>query len=150
MNVLVALLLHGYLLPVRKDQEELLTEKSKSLTMDDSQILNARLSQGSGINFPLGYFQEMARCIIIILSNISLRKSSLLQMFCVPFQKDCLYILQQEEDGQRHSEHAERINNFLLLVDELAVQQNELWPLNHMAGPLFAKLLPLLRSLVSV
>lgn len=134
-NIVVLLLWHEYLFLGRKD---------------DTQVLHARLQETPGVNCPFSYFQELARSIIGVLSNISLRKISLLGTFCTPFQKDCLDILRQEENLQKYSEQTERIINFLLLLDQHALQKNETWPLNHVAGPLFAELFPLLRSLVSV
>ncbi|CAA6669280.1 unnamed protein product [Spirodela intermedia] len=115
-NIVVLLLWHEYIFIGRKD---------------DPQVLHARSLETSSVNYPFSYFQELARCIIGVLSNISLRKISLLGTFCTPFQKDCLDILQQEENLQKYSEQTERISNFLLLLDQHALQKNETWPLNH-------------------
>uniref|UniRef100_A0A1D1ZG63 E3 ubiquitin-protein ligase listerin n=2 Tax=Anthurium amnicola TaxID=1678845 RepID=A0A1D1ZG63_9ARAE len=137
-NILVMLLWHDYLLIGGKDVDGQFSGISSGSTKDDPRL-----------NYPTGYLQELARCIIGILSNISSRKSSLLVPFCASFWKDCMDILQQEENMQKYSVHTEQIVNFLLLLDQHATQKNETWPLEHMAGPLFAKLFPLIKSLDS-
>ncbi|XP_078436536.1 HEAT/U-box domain-containing protein isoform X2 [Wolffia australiana] len=150
VKILVGILWHGYLLPVTKDQEQTLYAKSNSLVLDEPLVFHERLSKGSSVNYPLSYFQELAKCIIVILSRVHQWEVSLLQAFCMTFHKDCLYTLQQLENGQICSVLAQRITDFLLVLHELVIQENQAWPLSHIAGPLFADVFPLLRSLDSL
>ncbi|MQL94710.1 hypothetical protein Taro_027371, partial [Colocasia esculenta] len=136
-EILVMLLWHDYLLD-RKNQNGQVCDVYNSSTKDDPRM-----------NYPMNYVEELARCIIRILSNVSSRNSSLLHAFCTSFQKDCLDVFQQEENLQKSSVQIERIDNFLLLLDQHSVQKNENWSLDCMSGPLFAKLFPLIKSLDS-
>lgn len=99
--------------------------------------------------YPKSYLQNLGKCLVEILSNISSKDSTLLCAFCSTFQKDSLEVLHKGESIPRFSDFVERITNFFLMMNQLGVVKDQDWPLNDLAGPLVAKCLPLIKSLVS-
>ncbi|KAF8397167.1 hypothetical protein HHK36_016074 [Tetracentron sinense] len=149
-NILVKILWHDYLLSIRpKDQDGVISGKSRALSEDYIQPLQERTTETLKIKYPMSYVQNLGKCIIEILSGISLKEHDLLSCFCARFQEDCLEMFQQAENLQRPSEHLERVMQFLLLLEQHAVQKGETWPLVYLAGPMVAKSFPLIRTLDS-
>ena len=99
-------------------------------------------------NYPMGFQEEWGKCIVEILSGLYSLKIDLLVSFCATFEENCIYIFKQTASNKSPGS-LERVNQFLLLVDEHAVQKGESWPLDHLVGPMLAKSLPLIKSLVS-
>lgn len=100
------------------------------------------------INYPMGFVQDLGKCIVEILSGIYSLKPDLLLLFCATFEDNCMDIFKQTENN-RNPENVERIIKFLLLLDEHAVQKGETWPLVHLVGPMLAKSFQLIKALVS-
>lgn len=101
------------------------------------------------INYPMSYVQDLGKCIIEILSGIYLLEHDLLLPFCITFQENCFEIFQRAEHVESSSVIIERIINFVLLLEQHAVQKGEKWPLVNIMGPMLAKSFPLIRTLVS-
>ncbi|WOH01951.1 hypothetical protein DCAR_0521338 [Daucus carota subsp. sativus] len=99
-------------------------------------------------NYPMGFQEEWGKCIVEILSGLYSLKIDLLVSFCATFEENCIYIFKQTASNKSPGS-LERVNQFLLLVDEHAAQKGESWPLDHLVGPMLAKSLPLIKSLDS-
>lgn len=104
--------------------------------------------EGLDKNYPMGFQEECGKCMVEILSGFYSSKVDLLVSFCATFEENCIYIFKQTA-SDKFPASLERVKQFLLLVDKHAVQKGERWPLVHLVGPMLAKSLPLIKSLVS-
>ncbi|KAJ4978445.1 hypothetical protein NE237_009225 [Protea cynaroides] len=147
-NILLLLLWNDYLLVVSpKSQGSVFSGKLNGGSSEDSvQPSGERIKER---RYPVDDMQELGKCIIGILSDLSTKEGNLLSTFCVKFQEDCLEMLRQEEHLQKSSEHIEQVVNFVSLLGKEAVQKGEKWPFFYLAGPLMAKCFPLIRSMDS-
>ncbi|XP_058075497.1 E3 ubiquitin-protein ligase listerin isoform X2 [Magnolia sinica] len=142
-HILVMLLWHDYLLLVSpKIQGDNFSGKSGASS-------DERPTETLCTRYVESYMQDLGKCIIEILSAISMKECNLLSAFCASFQKDCLEIFQQAESPQKSSEHVEQIVNFLSLLEKHAVQKGETWPLIYLVGPMVVNSFPLIKSLDS-
>ncbi|XP_077233049.1 HEAT/U-box domain-containing protein [Tasmannia lanceolata] len=147
-HVLVMLLWRDFLLLISpEDQDELLSGK-RSLE-DYTRNVHRKPMETMNVKYPINYIQDLGRCIIEILSDISSKECNLLSAFCTPFQNYCLGMFQRTECFEEHSEHAEQIVKFLLLLEQHAVKKGETWPLIYLAGPMVEKTFPLIKSVDS-
>ncbi|XP_042478735.1 E3 ubiquitin-protein ligase listerin [Macadamia integrifolia] len=144
-NILL-LLWHDYLLVVNPNsQGSVFSGKFNGGSSADS--IHPSGESAKERRYPMGGMEELGKCIVGILSDLSTKEGNLLSTFCVKFQEDCLEMLRQEEHLQKSSEHIEQVVNFLSLLGKEAVQKGEKWPLDYLAGPLMAKSFPLIRSM---
>jgi hypothetical protein len=97
--------------------------------------------------YPSGFFQDLGKCIIELLSGIYSLEDGLLIIFSTPFQENSLNIFQQKNVD--NAEKIERIIDFLLLLDQNAVKKDETWPLVRLVGPLLTKSFLLTKTLDS-
>lgn len=116
---------------------------------DRAQHFHKKTVEAVNIKYPNSYVQELGKCIVEILADISSLDSKVLNTFCVAFQETCLQVFQQKETMERHSENIEQIIKFLSLLDQHAIQKGESWPLVYLVGPMLAKAFPSIRSSVS-
>ncbi|XP_009417968.2 E3 ubiquitin-protein ligase listerin isoform X1 [Musa acuminata AAA Group] len=145
-DILVELLLNDYLmLPSLKKQDGNLLVRSDVSTDDGKENSKQRTSS----SYEASYIQELVRCIVGILVDISLEDRNLLNVFSTSFQKDCLEILWQGECLQNFHEHVERITRFFLLLDELVLQKGHDWPLKFLGQPLIMTTFPVIKSMDS-
>lgn len=92
------------------------------------------------------YLQELGKCILEILSNISVNNQKSLVFFCTSVQEWFKEIIK----SQKHSQCIDHIVNFLWSLKQLEVQTGETWPLLLLAGPLVASSFHLIKSHVSL
>ncbi|XP_010256980.1 PREDICTED: E3 ubiquitin-protein ligase listerin [Nelumbo nucifera] len=148
-NILVTLLWHDYLLVVHpKGHGGVSYGNSICSFENNTQAFQETKMDPVTIKYPMGYLQDLGKCIIGILSEFSSKECDLLDPFSASFQEDILEILRQEH-LQKLSEHVEQVVNFLILLDEYAVQKGERWPLVYLSRPMVANSFPLIRSMDS-
>lgn len=136
-NILAKLMWQDYLSSVSlKDQ-------------DNNQPLHGKTTETQNTKYSINYFEELGKCIIEILSGIYSLEQDLLSFFTMAFQETCQGLLQQKVITEQPTLNIEPIIKFLSLVDQLAKQKGEAWPLLHLVGPMLAKCFPLVRSLDS-
>lgn len=133
------------MLPSLKKQDGNLLVRSDVSTDDGKENSKQRTSS----SYEASYIQELVRCIVGILVDISLEDRNLLNVFSTSFQKDCLEILWQGECLQNFHEHVERITRFFLLLDELVLQKGHDWPLKFLGQPLIMTTFPVIKSMVN-
>lgn len=144
-NILVALLWREYLLLVStKSKDTSVFPRSDGLAAKGLQI-----SDDMSTSYPISYIEELGRCIVGILADISNKDFSLLTIFCTAFHKECLEIFQHGEHGPKFSERVEQISNFFRLLDQFIWQKGQTWPLHTLAGPLFANSFKFTKSMDS-
>ncbi|XP_043725325.1 E3 ubiquitin-protein ligase listerin isoform X2 [Telopea speciosissima] len=149
-NILLLLLWHDYLLLVNpKSQGSVFSDNGKFNGGSSEDSIQSSGERTKERRYPMSDMQELGKCIIGILSDLSTKEGNLLSTFCAKFQEDCLEMLRQEEHLQKSSEHIEQVVNFFSLLGNEAVQKGEKWPLDYLAGPLMAKSFPLIRSMDS-
>ncbi|KAF9597736.1 hypothetical protein IFM89_021223 [Coptis chinensis] len=149
-SVLVNLMWHDYLLIVSsKIQGGVSLGKSCSSLEDNLLSFQEKKIEKLNAKYPLNYMQDLAKYIIEILCDISLKESTLLGNFSIVFQENCLKIIQQVDQIERPFEHVDQIVNFLVLLEQQAVQKGETWPLEFVAVPMVKKAFPSIRSLDS-
>ncbi|KAG9151170.1 hypothetical protein Leryth_002735 [Lithospermum erythrorhizon] len=95
---------------------------------------------------PVGYVEDLGRCIIEILSGIDSLGSDILMLFSSKFQTNCSDFFQQTSSS---TGSIDQIIKFLLLMDHHAVRKGETWPLAHLVGPTLEKNFPLIVTLDS-
>lgn len=147
-KIVLKLLWHDYLPINLAKQDRVISGQSRDPSENNVQPLHEETAELK-IKYPMGYMQDLGTCIIEILSGIYSLEHGLLFPFCAVFQENCLEIFQQTENIENSSEIIERVINFLLLLEEHAVQKGEQWPLIKMVGPMLGKLFPLSRTHVS-
>lgn len=149
-DVLVMLLWHDYLsLASSKNQVRCLSEDSNGPLEVDVQPSVEGQIETLNKKYPQTYIHDLAKCIIEILSDISMKECGLLSAFGTSFQKDCLDILHRADTSQKSSGYTEEIVNFLFLVEKHSVQKGESWPLVYLAQPMLETFFPLIKSMVS-
>ncbi|XP_040991883.1 E3 ubiquitin-protein ligase listerin isoform X1 [Juglans microcarpa x Juglans regia] len=149
-NILVKLLWQDYMFLVSlKTSEGVLSGTSAASSEKSNLPSNKKTAETSNIKYPVSYLRDLGKCIIEILSGISLMEHDLLSTFTVEFKENCLGMLQQTENTERSTESVEQIIHFILLLEEHAVHRDENWPLVDLVGPMLAQSFPLITSLDS-
>lgn len=148
-DILVGLLWHDYLLWVSLKTRDEKLEKHDVLAEDGSQSSQERSRHTPNTSCPTSYVQELGKCIIGILSDISLKKSDLLNVFCTSFQKEYMEIIQQGDSWQNFHENLKRIISFFKLLDQHVLQKGQTWPLHCLARPLVMMSFPVIKSMDS-
>ncbi|CAH9129291.1 unnamed protein product [Cuscuta epithymum] len=128
-------------------QDYLLSEKSKDKdnASTDSSFKLRPIVDFNG-NSSAGYLQDLGNCIIEILSGIYCLEHNMLLLFCSAFQETCLDIFQLPDSSSKHVEKANRVTEFLLLLDQQVVQKSETWPFSDLVGPTLAKCFPFIKE----
>lgn len=133
-----------------KNPEGVLSGTSAASSEKSNLPSNKKTAETLNIKYPVRYLRDLGKCIIEILSGISLMEHDLLSPFIVEFKENCLGMLQQtEKNKERSTESVEQVIYFILLLDEYAVHRGEKWPLVDLVGPMLAQSFPLITSLVS-
>lgn len=149
-DILVSLLWQDYLpLHNSKNRIENIIERSDGSAEEARQLLNERSKETLSASYPLCYVQELGRCIVELLSDISNKQFSLLSAFFTSFKEDCLEMFQKGDHLSKFHEHAERIASFFRLLDQHAVQKGQAWPLHSLAGPMLADSFTVIKSIDS-
>lgn len=149
-NIFVNLLWCDYLLLVSLKNLGGVLPGSSSCTPVKETIQNQEKSiEKLTAKYPLDYRQELGKCIVEVLSDMSVKESDLLITFSEVFQENCMEIILQAEHIERASEHVDQIVNFLLLLEQLAVQKGAKWPIELLVIPMIRKSFPTIKSLDS-
>ncbi|KAJ0978328.1 hypothetical protein J5N97_013802 [Dioscorea zingiberensis] len=147
-DVLVRLLWHDYILFLDpKDQCQSSSRQSTSSSECVTSLPHGR--SAIMLNTNLSYIQELGKCIVGILSDISSKNLDLLNAFCSSVRKDCLNVFQQGECLAGFSDNVQRIADFFSLLDEFSLRKGETWPLHCLAGPMVANSFEAIKSLDS-
>lgn len=143
-NILVTLMCQDYLLPVyKKSKDENSIQRSDSSAEEGIRISDERSS-----SYPISYVEELGKCIVEILADISNKEFSLVSVFSTTFHKDCLEIFHKGDRQPKFPERVEQISNFFQLLDQFVWQKGQAWPLYHLAGALFANSYRVIKSMV--
>lgn len=144
-SILIMLLWYDYL-PVnsRNDGESSL----ETITGFEGDSLSNDKSTDAQ-NYSSSYIQELGRCIVNILTHVSLKEFGLLHDFFATFLKDCLAVLQHTIFSKIIQEYLRRIINFFLLLGQLPLQKGQTWPWEFLAGPLIASSFTTIKTLDS-
>lgn len=92
------------------------------------------------------YLQELGKCILEILSNISVKNQKSLVFFCTSVQEWFKEIIK----SQKNSQCVDQLVNFLWSLKQLEVPTGDTWPLLLLAGPLVTCSFHLIKSHVSL
>lgn len=150
-DILVELLLKDYLLSAKeKKQYEILPAVPDVSNDNSSELSYEKSTQRINSNFQASYVQELVRCIVVILLDISVEDTNLLSVFSASFLKECLKLIQQGDSLQNFHEYVERIVRFFLLLDQLVLQKGYDWPLHLFGRPLFVTTLPVIKTMVNL
>ncbi|XP_072959491.1 E3 ubiquitin-protein ligase listerin [Typha angustifolia] len=145
-SIFLELLWHDYLLLLPTNNDEISYKRVDGLEVD-SQFSDQRSLRELNSSYPFSYLQELGKCIIGVLSDISLKEYDLLNAFCTSFRRDCLEIIQQGEHLQKFHEHIEQVVCFFRLLDLLVLPKGQTWPLDFLARPLITDSFPVIRSM---
>lgn len=149
-DILVGLLLNDYLLSGSvKKQDESSQTRSDVSTDGGSLLSHERSQQRVNSSHQACFTEELLRCIIGILLEISQEDKHLISVFCTSFLKDCLEIIREGDSLQNFHEYIERIVRFFLLIDKLILLKGHDWPLLFLGRPLFFTAFPMIKSTVS-
>ncbi|XP_057483183.1 E3 ubiquitin-protein ligase listerin-like isoform X2 [Actinidia eriantha] len=148
-KILLKLMWHEFLPISPKNQERVFSVESRDPSYCNVKPFHEEAVETFKTKYPIGYIQELGKCIIEILSGIYSLEHDLLLPFSTVFQENCLEIFKQTENVESSSEVIERVITFLLLLGQSAVQKGEKWPLVNMVGPMLAKSFPLIKTLDS-
>ncbi|KAK8960828.1 E3 ubiquitin-protein ligase listerin [Platanthera guangdongensis] len=143
-DILIMLLWYDYLQLNSKNEVESILELSSGAE-------NIQLSDEKSADmhkYSSSYIKEWGKCIIGILSHVSLKRFSLLQDFCATFAKDCLSVLQHRMSSNRNQQLLKRIINFFLLLGQFPLGGGQTWPWELLAGPLIASSFNIIKTLV--
>lgn len=132
-TIVIGLLWHEYLLAASsKYQDTFFSETTIASSKCSTEPVDKESRETLNVKYPADYKGNLGKCIIGILSGIHSLEHDLLLVFCSAFQGNCLDIFRQTECS---SQNAEWAVNFLILLDEHAVQKGESWPLVDLLGP---------------
>ncbi|GFZ19943.1 HEAT/U-box domain-containing protein [Actinidia rufa] len=148
-KILLKLMWHDFLPISPKNQERVFSVESRDPSCCNVKPFHEEAVETFKTKYPIGYIQELGKCIIEILSGIYSLEHDLLLPFSTVFQENCLEIFKQTENVESSSEVIERVITFLLLLGQSAVQKGDKWPLVNMVGPMLAKSFPLIKTLDS-
>ncbi|XP_052185068.1 E3 ubiquitin-protein ligase listerin isoform X2 [Diospyros lotus] len=148
-KILLKLLWPNYLPLGSKGNEGVFSEQSRGSSKGSSQPFYEETLETLKIKYPMGYVQDLGRCITEILSCIYSLESDLLLAFCTAFQENCFEVFQKTEHIESSSEIIERVIKFLLLLGQHSVQKGEKWPLVNLVGPMLAKSFSLIQIIDS-
>ncbi|CDP04076.1 unnamed protein product [Coffea canephora] len=126
-----------------KDKSAMVPGASPVSSEDTIQTSNMERTENLKMKYPVGYEQDLGKCIVEILSGVYSLENNLLSVFCSVFQNHCIEIFQQIES----SGNVEVVIRFVLLLDQHVVKKGETWPLDYLVGPTLAKSFPLIKEL---
>ncbi|CAL8160412.1 unnamed protein product [Prunus armeniaca] len=145
-NVLVKLLWHDYLFSSSSKLKEKTFSSLSADSCESGLTSNKKTVETTNIMYPMSYLQELGNCIVGILSGIYLLEHDLLTAFSAEFQESCVGLFHNAGNLETESECAERVNQFISLLGEFAMQKGRSWPLVCLVGPMLAMSFPLMRS----
>ncbi|KAK8946965.1 E3 ubiquitin-protein ligase listerin [Platanthera zijinensis] len=144
-DILIMLLWYDYLQLNSKNEVESILELSsgaENIQLSDEKSADVHKYSSS-------YIKELGKCIIGILSHVSLKRFSLLQDFCATFVKDCLSVLQHRMPSNKNQQLLKRIINFFLLLGQFPLGGGQTWPWELLAGPLIESSFKIIKTLDS-
>ncbi|KAL0910784.1 hypothetical protein M5K25_018871 [Dendrobium thyrsiflorum] len=145
-GILIMLLWYDYLPINSKNHGETSLE---IITRVEGDPLSNDKSAGAK-EYSSSYIQELGKCIVDILTHVSLKDMSLLHDFYATFVKDCLALLQHKIFTKIIEEYFRRIINFFLLLGQLPLRKDQTWPWEFLAGPLIASSFTTIKTLDSI
>lgn len=107
---------------------------------------NKRTAETPSTKYPMSYFQDLRKCIVEILSGIYLVEHDLLSVFATEFQKNCISMFQLTDNTEVASGTIEQIIGFILELEQLSMDKDDIWPLALLVGPTLANAFPIIRS----
>ncbi|XP_042375342.1 E3 ubiquitin-protein ligase listerin-like isoform X4 [Zingiber officinale] len=150
-DIFVELLLNDYLLSASvKKRDESSQARSDISTDGGSSLSHERPQQRVNSSHQAFFTEELLRCIIGILLEISQEDQNLTCVFCTSFQKDCLEIIREGDSLQNFPECIERIVRFFLAIDKCILLKGHDWPLHFLGRPLFFTTFPVIKSMDSL
>uniref|UniRef100_A0A0E0EXA0 E3 ubiquitin-protein ligase listerin n=1 Tax=Oryza meridionalis TaxID=40149 RepID=A0A0E0EXA0_9ORYZ len=139
---------HDYLrIPSSKNQDISLSGLSDEAISGDCQLSHKESLLASSTRYPTYYLQDLGKCIIEILDEISAMENHLLNIACETLLKDCLDIIHQRESLSNFQYHVEQVVSFFISLDQLIVQKGKTWPLESLARPLIEQSVPAIKSM---
>lgn len=139
---------HDYLrIPSSKNQDISLSGLSDEAISGDCQLSHKESLLASSTRYPTYYLQDLGKCIIEILDEISAMENHLLNIACETLLKDCLDIIHQRESLPNFQYHVEQVVSFFISLDQLIVQKGKTWPLESLARPLIEQSVPAIKSM---
>ncbi|XBH75084.1 hypothetical protein VPH35_101901 [Triticum aestivum] len=148
-NVLVKIVWHDYLqLSLSKNLDTIPGLLSEEATTDDHQLSHKSLLV-QNVRLPIYYYQDLGKCIVEILDEISVAESHLLEVACESLLRDYLDIVHQGEKLSKFQDHVDQLASFFCSLDLLVVQNGRTWPLENLARPLVIHSLPAIKSMDS-
>ncbi|KAI4962660.1 hypothetical protein ZWY2020_028360 [Hordeum vulgare] len=148
-NVLVKIVWHDYLqLSLSKNLDAIPGLLSEEATTDDHQLSHKSLLVPN-VRLPIYYYQDLGKCIVEILDEISVAESHLLEVACESLLRDYLDIVHQGEKLSKFQDHVDQLASFFCSLDLLVVQNGRTWPLENLARPLVVHSLPAIKSMDS-
>ncbi|KAF0933682.1 hypothetical protein E2562_018911 [Oryza meyeriana var. granulata] len=145
-SILAKIVWHDYLLVSSfKNQDISLSGLSDEATSGDCQLSHKESLLASNTRYPTYYLQNLGKCIIEILNEISAMENHLLKIACETLLKDCLDIIHQRERSN-FQDHVEQVVSFFISLDQLVVQKGKIWPLESFARPLIEQSVPAIKS----
>ncbi|VAI40549.1 unnamed protein product [Triticum turgidum subsp. durum] len=148
-NVLVKIVWHDYLqLSLSKNLDTIPGLLSEEATTDDHQLSHKSLLV-QNVRLPIYYYQDLGKCIVEILDEISVAESHLLEVACESLLRDYLDIVHQGEKLSKFQDHVDQLASFFCSLDLLVVQNGRTWPLENLARPLVIHSLPTIKSMDS-
>lgn len=145
-GILIMLLWYDYLPVSSRNDGESSVEVTTGVEGDP--FSNDRSTDAQ--NYSSSYIQELDRCIVNILMNVSSKEFGSLDDFYVTFLKDCSAVLKHRIFSRIIREYLRRIINFFLLIGQLPLQKGQTWPWEFLAGPLIASSFTTIIALVSL
>uniref|UniRef100_A0A0D3EZD3 E3 ubiquitin-protein ligase listerin n=1 Tax=Oryza barthii TaxID=65489 RepID=A0A0D3EZD3_9ORYZ len=140
---------HDYLpIPSSKNQDISLSGLSDEAISGDCQLSHKESLLASSTRYPTYYLQDLGKCIIEILDEISAMENHLLNIACETLLKDCLDIIHQRESLPNFQYHVEQVVSFFISLDQLIVQKGKTWPLESLARPLIEQSVPAIKSMI--
>ncbi|KAG6607353.1 E3 ubiquitin-protein ligase listerin, partial [Cucurbita argyrosperma subsp. sororia] len=107
---------------------------------------NKRTGETPSTKYPMSYLQDLRKCIVEILSGIYLVEHDLLSVFATEFQKNCISMFQLTDNTEVASGTIEQIIGFILELEQLSMDKDDIWPLALLVGPTLANAFPIIRS----
>ena len=148
-SVLVKLLWQDYISSSSSRKKEKTSLGLSADSCESDLTSNKKTVETLNIMYPMSYFNELANCIVAVLSGIHLLEHDLLSVFAAEFQENCQGFFQHASNLETESEFAERVTQFISLLGERSMQNGGGWPLASLVGPVLANSFAVMRSHVS-
>ncbi|KAL6195350.1 hypothetical protein ACLB2K_030969 [Fragaria x ananassa] len=145
-SVLVKLLWQDYISSSSSRKKEKTSLGLSADSCESDLTSNKKTVETLNMTYPMSYFNELANCIVAVLSGIHLLEHDLLSVFTAEFQENCQGFFQHASNLEKESEFAERVTQFISLLGERSMQNGGGWPLASLVGPMLANTFAVMRS----